>query len=305
MKHAILFLIAILSVAVNAEVLNFDDVTTGDFAILPAGYGGFTWDAVGAVHESVYPDSGYNAGVVSGEYVGFNVLGETATVTGPVFDFNGVYLTAAWREGLNIRVSGYFEGALLYETTVVVDLYEPTWFDFNYAGVDELVFESFGGTDVLPSPYIGPHFAMDDFTFNEIIEPPTGPITVDIIPGACPNKVNVKSKGLLQVVVAGSAETDVYNIDMTSLEILGLVPKKSSYDDVTSPSASGQDCDCATGAPDGFTDLILKFDRQAVIGVLGPVEDGDQIILTLTGSLLDSTAIEGWDCILIMKKSRP
>ncbi len=305
MKKFFFILMIALPFISHAEVLTFDELTTDPYiASIPSGYGGLTWDMVGAVNENVYPDSGYERASVSGTYAAFNVLGEIGTVSGPVFDFNGVYLIAAWREGLNITVSGYNNGALLYETTVVVDLYEPTWFDFNYSGIDTLVFESFGGTDVLPNPYIGPHFAMDNFTINEVITPPTTPVSLDIIPQACPNKVNVKSKGKLSVAIPGTEALDVGNIDIASLELLGLNPIKSSYEDATTPAVGTEDCDCTTAGPDGFMDLMLKFDRATIINALGPVNDEDIFMLTLTGLLIDGTAFEATDCILIMKKGK-
>jgi hypothetical protein len=300
MKRYALILVTICSTIGYADVLTFDDVTTSQYTLIPNGYGGFDWDWFGVVHQSVYPGSGYENAVVSGEYAGFNVLGEVASLNGEVFDFNGVYLTAAWREGLNITVSGYLDGVLMYESTVTVDAYEPAWFDFNYMGIDSLVFESWGGTDIMPdSIYVGPHFAMDDFTFNEII---MMPVALDIMPGACPNKVNVKAKGKLNIAIAGSAELDVYAIDALSLEISGVLPVKGHYADVTTPAAGS--CGCGLAEADGYDDLVLQFDRQAIIESLGNVKDGDEIILTLTGSLQDGTLIEGSDCVLIMKKGK-
>lgn len=95
-----------------------------------------------------------------------------------MFTFNGVYLTAAWREDLNIRVGGYLGATQVYSTTVVVDPWAPTWFDFNYTGIDRLVLASSGGTN----PGLngdGTHFVMDDFTFNEDVIPE--PATVSLL----------------------------------------------------------------------------------------------------------------------------
>ena len=290
----------------GADVLTFDDLTFAPY-IEPVteGYGGFVWEGMGALFAGVYMNSGYDYGKVSGEFVAFNVLGETAVVSGPEFDFNGAYLTAAWREGLHITVTGYFEGEQLYQKTVVVDMYDASWCEFNYAGVDTLVFESYGGVDMMPAPYSGAHFVMDDFTFNEEIIPSTVPVALDIMPGACPNKVNVKSKGLLPVVIAGSADMTVYDIDTISLEIFGVAPVKSNYEDVISSELPAEQCDCVPGAPDGFTDLVLKFDRQDILEAIGDVDDGDYVVLTLRGYLQDDTEIEGTDCVVILKKGKP
>jgi len=76
---------------------------------------------------------------------------------------------------------------------------------------------------------------------------------------------------------------------------------RSGIEDVATPFA-GAGCDCASDGPDGFDDLTLKFDTQAIVAALSPVNDGDQIVLTLTGFLLDGEYIEGQDCVIIRKK---
>ena len=48
-----------------------------------------------------------------------------------------------------------------------------------------------------------------------------------------------------------------------------------------------------------IVDLALKFDTQEIITALGAVQNGDIRVLTLTGELMDGTAIEGSDCVVI------
>ena len=113
-------------------------------------------------------------------------------------------------------------------------------------------------------------------------------VTVDIKPQSCLNPLNVKSKGMLPVANLGSDVFDVNEIDIDSLEILGTKPHRSSYEDVATPVAgdiSPEDCLCNTDGADGYIDLTLKFDTQEIIEAIGPVNDGDEIILTLTGFL--------------------
>ena len=53
-----------------------------------------------------------------------------------------------------------------YSETVVVDITGLTLFDFDFLGIDTLVFTSFGGVN----PGLngdGTQFVMDNFTFNE------------------------------------------------------------------------------------------------------------------------------------------
>jgi len=131
-------------------------------------------------------------------------------------------------------------------------------------------------------------------------------VPIDIKPQSCPNPLNVKSNGVLPVAILGSADVDVKEIDLTSLEIFGIKPIRSSYKDVASPvtDALPEDCLCNTDGPDGYLDLTLKFDTQEIVNAIGPVNDDDYVVLTLTGSLTNGTLIEGADCVWIIKKER-
>jgi hypothetical protein len=82
-----------------------------------------------------------------------------------------------------------------------------------------------------------------------------------------------------------------------------VAPLRWSEEDVASPF-DGELCDCTTEADDGFDDLTLKFDTQEIVAALGEVDDGDELVLTLTGNLLDGTPIEGKDCVLILNKGK-
>ena len=63
--------------------------------------------------------------------------------------------------------------------------------------------------------------------------------------------------------------------------------------------------DCTTDGPDGWLDLTLKFDNQEIVAALGAVEDGECLLLTLTGELFDGTPIDFVeDVIIIIKKGK-
>ena len=132
----------------GATVLTFDDLTpcsTGDCGVIGS-YGGLTWDSnFRYVNTLGFTPSGYVNGTVSGNYVAYNSGGRVASVGDTSFDFNGAYLTGAWNNGLNIQVIGLKSGSVLYNSTVFASAYAPTWFQFNYVGVDELIFRSSGG----------------------------------------------------------------------------------------------------------------------------------------------------------------
>lgn len=168
----------------QATVLTFDDLgyelppITSRYNVLggiPNGYGGFNWDNFDFIDGSsgLYSYTGYDNGRVSGDYVSFNDFGNPAVVSGSTFDFNSAYLTAAWNNGLSVTVEGLKDGAILYSKTVVVDTTNPTLVNFDYFGVDELSFTSFGGVEpnYLISEGGGTQFALDNFTFTSVPEP--------------------------------------------------------------------------------------------------------------------------------------
>lgn len=173
--------LGITSQALGA-VLTFDDLPEHIYnrGTVPNGYGGLNWQNFGYVNPELQAQeiepilrSGYLYGKVSGENVGYNSGGEPAIVTsGSLFNFTGAYLTGAWRNNLTIAVTGFSGGVQKYETVVTVNASSPTWFDFNYTGIDGLIFNSFGGTDAGYNPPISAgtgqrtHFAIENFTYE-------------------------------------------------------------------------------------------------------------------------------------------
>jgi hypothetical protein len=155
----------------QATVLTFDDIAPiSNYDQIPNGYGGFNWDNFGYYNNgrTELAGTGYEKGLVSGDYGAFNSAGNPALVSDSIFDFNSAYLTAAWNDGLSVTVEGLKSGATLYSKTVVVDTTQPTLVNFDYFGVDQLRFTSFGGVqpDYLTDGS-GTQFALDNFTFNE------------------------------------------------------------------------------------------------------------------------------------------
>jgi hypothetical protein len=64
-------------------------------------------------------------------------------------------------------VIGVKDEIAIYDTTVIVDDDAPTYFNFNYVGIDRLEFNSFGGIDA-GTPGTGTQFAMDNFTYSVV-----------------------------------------------------------------------------------------------------------------------------------------
>ena len=130
------------------------------------------------------------------------------------------------------------------------------------------------------------------------------PVDVDIKPQSCPNRVNIKSKGVFDVAILGTEDFDVREIDTTTVSLEGAAPLRSRYKDETAPVIDGQECECGPKKKDGFVDLTLKFSTEQITAALGEVEDGQEWMLHLTGQLNDGTIIEGTDCILIKRKGK-
>jgi hypothetical protein len=157
-------------------------------------------------------------------------------------------------------------------------------------------------------------------------------VDVDIEPGSCPNPLNVSSKGVLPVAILGAEDFDVNQIDIASIRLESVATIRISYEDVATPVADGtgeatamaseddppctngdcpptpdgNECQCTTDGPDGFTDLTLKFKTaeivEALVDMYGEIVAGDVLALPLTGVLSDGTPIEGADCVRIVGK---
>lgn len=126
-------------------------------------------------------------------------------------------------------------------------------------------------------------------------------LTLVIKPGGCPNPLNPKSKGVLPMALLGGQNADIDDIDVSSIEINGVSPLRSNFEDVGGPADETlEDCECAEGAFDGILDLTLKFSTPEIVATLGPVTRGDVIELTLTGKLHNGTTFKASDCIVIV-----
>jgi hypothetical protein len=142
------------------------------------------------------------------------------------------------------------------------------------------------------------------------LQPATLDVAFDIKPGSCRNPVNVKAKGVLPAAILGGEEFDVTQVDPPSLRLEGVAPLRWSLEDVATPyDGTPEDAfDCTEAGPDGWNDLTLKFDNQEIIAALGDLEDGDVLLLTLSGVLAEEyggSDIQGQDVVVILKKGKP
>lgn len=132
-------------------------------------------------------------------------------------------------------------------------------------------------------------------------------VAVDIKPRSCPNPVNVNRQGTLPVAILGTSTFDVAQIDSSLVRLAGVPPLRSQIQDVAAPlvpfTGKTHATDCTTAGPDGFPDLVLQFDDQAVATALGPVTKGQVVVVTLTGNLTPAFGgrpIVGEDVVVIV-----
>jgi hypothetical protein len=150
----------------NASTLLFDDISGS----ISNGYGGLNWNNMEVVNVTTVPNSGYINSTISGTNVAFNASGNPASIaSNTAFDFNSAYLTGAWNDGLSIQVNALLAGVTKYSRTVVVNTTAAQLFNFDFVGIDQLQFSSFGGTRNSTFNGSGNQFAMDNFVFNEPI----------------------------------------------------------------------------------------------------------------------------------------
>lgn len=64
---------------------------------------------------------------------------------------------------------------------------------------------------------------------------------------------------------------------------------------------------CTTAGPDGYLDLVFKFDKQDLAAAIGEVDDGDCIPMVIIGNLLEeygATEFSGYDYVRIIDNSK-
>ena len=151
----------------------------------------------------------------------------------------------------------------------------------------------------------GAEIGTEDIT----IEVKPIPVPLDIKPGSCPNPINVTKNGVQSVAIVGTDELDVYTINPESVALMGVPPLRWAYEDVATPYEpylGKEDCklDCTTAGPDGYMDLVFKFETLALVEAIGDCEDGQCLVLSLTGNFFDGRAIMGEDVVWILAKKK-
>jgi len=155
-----LFLYTVFIAPTSATIITFDELHVSQAIPVPRPYNGLMWT-------NFYPSAtnwfgtsdGFANAFVSG-FV-FNGDGGTAVIASALFNLNGGYLAAAYRDDLQLKVEGFLNGSLLYSNTYVLGTASGTTLNFNYQGVDKVVFSASGGTPHPGYSDDGTYFGID------------------------------------------------------------------------------------------------------------------------------------------------
>ncbi len=161
-----LIFVFVFASSASALVVDFEDLYSGVEVAdnIPGHYNGLNWgSAAWYVTKDRMPGTGYQAGTIDNVSM-FSTFGLDAWVGGISDDFLGAYLTAGSGES-DVTVEGTKDGSLLFSSDVTVFSDRPTWFDFNFSGVDTIFFKP--GTELV---------VIDNLTFGSAESTEASPV---------------------------------------------------------------------------------------------------------------------------------
>ena len=176
---SVFLIIAFYAVSGWAAVIDFEDIQAGKpYGDLPTGYAGFNWSTYlwhydPYILQIQYPEivgSGYDLGVLEHKaiFTAYCMPGSMSAISGK-FNFEGAYITSAWRESEDVIVEGWSGGSLMYSRTVTTHNDAPYWFDFDFNNFDKVIFNP-GEPPGCPSRG---HLVIDNIKTSTVPEPAT------------------------------------------------------------------------------------------------------------------------------------
>jgi hypothetical protein len=194
--------LAAASATASAQAITFDDVRFTNF---PANFNGYSLNnlpSFGTNYASLqwspnfnvlratgYSDrvagapanNGFINGLVSGDYVAYNggaapVSFEALTTDG-LFNFNSVYMGAAWYSNLSVAVQGFRDGVEVYNTAINgLSFVDSVFVNFGWTNIDKVSFTSLSGPAGNPVDNLSTYnraFVMDNLSVSAVPEPET------------------------------------------------------------------------------------------------------------------------------------
>jgi hypothetical protein len=261
----------------GAVVINFDDLEpvigvpgtiypNGEFlnpgiGDLPASYAGFNWSQFGATHKDFYaylgfPGTGYEYGTVSGSYAAFNVWAAVATVDGRPFVLRSAYLTAAEYESLQVTVTGYRAGQVVFSSNIGTTMTAPVMFEFPPSKVDTVTFAPGVGDGV---------FVMDDFAYA----------TIPVVDAG--ENIVVSSENQDTVIIHGTATDE--DGELLVYRWLQGETALTDWQDVGPNGEAYLDLGPAASLPAGDYTLTLQVKPVSI-----EIVETDEMILTISNS---------------------
>jgi hypothetical protein len=153
---------------IQADVLYFDDITTGNIdVIVPNGYGGFSW--VDSSNKAFYVTDDLPQFAISGNYCIYTQSSEIARPDERLFNFNGAWMATTSPADLSVWVQGFNqEGHVIFSENIILSNTTSQWYDFNFTGIFKL--------GISASNYV----ILDNFTYSLVpVEFPRGEVVVD------------------------------------------------------------------------------------------------------------------------------
>lgn len=116
---------------------------------------GFELDEGDLIPVTTPVDAGFHRSIVSGDTIAYTQsFGGSSSLFGSIkarpgeanFDFFSTYLTSGWRDNINVTVTGLRDGSTFYTQNLVIGDDAPTLVNLNFLDIDEIRFNTSGGT---------------------------------------------------------------------------------------------------------------------------------------------------------------
>lgn len=145
---------------------------------------GFEMDDGDLVPVTTAVDAGFHRSMVSGDTVAYtqsfagssSLFGSIKARPGEAnFDFFSTYMTSGYRDDISVTVTGLRDGSVFYTQDLVIGDDAPTLISLNFLDIDEIRFNTSGGTFLYPNgsgigSYLNPSnaFSTPVLAFDDI-----------------------------------------------------------------------------------------------------------------------------------------